>query len=146
MSTSRFPRALWRMARRDLRRHLSRSVLIVALVALPVAGLTAGIVLLHEASPTGAQRAADVLGAATLRVDATSPRARLDAAGLPAGSRTLAFSTDGGLLRVGPGDVRRISLTDLPLDDPLTTGMLGLHTGRAPRRPGEVAVSCAVLR
>ena len=146
MSTSRFPRTLWRMARRDLWRHLSRSVLIVALVALPVAGLTAGIVLLHEASPTGAQRAADVLGAATLRVDATSPRARLDAAALPAGSRTLAFSTDGGLLRVGPGDVRRISLTDLPLDDPLTTGMLGLHTGRAPRRPGEVAVSSAVLR
>jgi putative ABC transport system permease protein len=146
MSTSRFPRVLWRMARRDLRRHLSRSVLIVALVALPVAGLTAGIVLLHEASPTGAQRAADVLGAATLRVDATSPQARLDAAALPAGSRTLAFSTDGGLLRVGPGDVRRISLTDLPLDDPLTAGMLGLHTGRAPRGPGEVAVSTAVLR
>ena len=146
MSTSRFPRVLWRMARRDLRRHLSRSVLIVALVALPVVGLTAGIVLLHEASPTGAQRAADVLGAATLRVDATSPQARLDAAALPAGSRTLAFSTDGGLLRVGPGDVRRISLTDLPLGDPLTAGMLGLHTGRAPRGPGEVAVSTAVLR
>src|SRR6266545_2225432 len=115
MSTSRFPRALWRMARRDLRRHLRRSALIVALVALPVAGLTAGIVLLRAASPTGAQRAADVLGAATLRVDATSPQARLDAAALPAGSRTLAFSTDGGLLRVGPGDVRRISLTDLPV-------------------------------
>ena len=146
MSTSRFPRALWRMARRDLRRHLRRSALIVALVALPVAGLTAGIVLLRAASPTGAQRAADVLGAATLRVDATSPQARLDAAALPAGSRTLAFSTDGGLLRVGPGDVRRISLTDLPVDDPLTAGMLRLRAGRPPRGPGEVAVSTAVLR
>jgi len=142
----RFPRVLWRMARRDLRRHLRRSALIVALVALPVAGLTAGIVLLRAASPTGAQRAADLLGAATLRVDAASPLARLDAAALPAGSRTLAFSTDGGLLRVGPGDVRRISLTDLPLDDPLTAGMLGLRAGRAPRGPGEVAVSTAVLR
>jgi putative ABC transport system permease protein len=142
----RFPRVLWRMARRDLRRHLSRSALIVALVALPVAGLTAGIVLLQAASPTGEQRAADVLGSATLRVDATSPQARLDAAALPAGSRTLAFSTDGGLLRVGPGVVRRISLTDLPLDDPLTTGMLRLRAGRAPRGPGEVAVSTAVLR
>lgn len=146
MSTSRFPRVLWRMARRDLRRHLGRSALIVAIVALPVAGLTAGIVLLRAASPTGAQRAADVLGAATLRVDATRPQARLDAAALPAGSRTLAFSTDGGLLRVGPGDVRRISLTDLPLDDPLTAGMLRLHAARAPRGPGEVAVSTAVLR
>src|SRR6266511_1155310 len=146
MSTSRFPRALWRMARRDLRRHLRRSALIVALVALPVAGLTAGIVLLRAASPTGAQRAADVLGAATLRVDATSPQARLDAAALPAGSRTLAFSTGGGLLRVGPGDVRRISLTDLPLGDPLTAGILRSHAGRAPRGPGEVAVSTAALR
>jgi putative ABC transport system permease protein len=146
MSTSRFPRVLWRMARRDLRRHLRRSALIVALVALPVAGLTAGIVLLRAATPTGAQRAADVLGAATLRVDATSPQARLDPAALPAGSRTLAFSTDGGLLRVGPGDVRRISLTDLPLEDPLTAGMLRLRAGRAPRGPGEVVVSTAVLR
>jgi putative ABC transport system permease protein len=146
MSTSRFPRVLWRMARRDLRRHLRRSALIVALVALPVAGLTAGIVLLRAATPTGAQRAADVLGTATLRVDATSPQARLDPAALPAGSRTLAFSTDGGLLRVGPGDVRRISLTDLPLEDPLTAGMLRLRAGRAPRGPGEVVVSTAVLR
>jgi putative ABC transport system permease protein len=134
------------MARRDLRRHLSRSVLIVTVVALPVAGLTAGIVLLRAASPTGAQRAADLLGAATLRVDATSSQARLDAAALPAGSRTLAFSTDGGLLRVGPGDVRRVSLTDLPLDDPLTASMLRLHAGRVPSGPGEVAVSTAVLR
>ncbi len=146
ITTRRFPRVLWRMARRDLRRHLRRSVLIATIVALPVAGLTAGILLLRAASPTDAQRAADMLGTASLRVDATSPQAHLDAAALPAGSRTVAFSRDAGLFRVGPGDIRRISLTDLPLGDPLTAGMLRLQAGRAPSGPGEVAVSTKVMR
>src|SRR6266516_1561322 len=146
ITTRRFPRVLWRMARRDLRRHLRRSVLIATIVALPVAGLTAGILLLRAASPTDAQRAADMLGTASLRVDATSPQAHLDAAALPAGSRTVAFSRGAGLFRVGPGDIRRISLTDLPLGDPLTAGMLRLQAGRAPSGPGEVAVSTKVMR
>jgi len=142
----RLPRVLWRMARRDIRRHLRRSALIATIVALPVAGMTAGIVLLREASPTPADRAANVLGAASLRADAISPQARLDTAALPAGSRTLAFARSAGLFRVGPGDIRRISLTDLPLGDPLAAGMLPLRAGRAPSGPDEVAVSTAALR
>jgi putative ABC transport system permease protein len=141
----RWPPALWRMARRDLRRNPGRSALIVTLVALPVAGLTAGIVLLGAAAVTGEQRATAALGAAGLRVDA-SPGARLDPAALPRGARTLSFSATEGLLRIGPGDVRSISLTDQPLDDPLTAGMLRLRAGRAPRGPGEVAVSTRLLR
>ena len=137
---------LWRMARRDLRRHSHRSALIVALVALPVAGLTAGIVLLRAATVTGEQRASAMLGAATLRADAASPQATLDPATLPPGSRTVSFATTEGLLRIGPGDARPVSLTDQPLDDPLTAGMLRLRAGRAPSGPGEVAVSTEVLR
>ena len=137
---------LWRMARRDLRRHSHRSALIVALVALPVAGLTAGIVLLRAATVTGEQRATAMLGAATLRADAASPQATLDPATLPPGSRTVSFATTDGLLRIGPGDARPVSLTDQPLDDPLTAGMLRLRAGRAPSGPGEVAVSTEVLR
>jgi putative ABC transport system permease protein len=142
----RWPPALWRMARRDLRRNAHRSALIVALVALPVAGLTAGIVLLRAAAVTGEQRATAVLGTATLRVDAAGPEAELDPAVLPQGSRTVSFSAVDGLLRIGPGDVRPVWLTDQPLDDPLTAGMLRLRAGRAPGRPDEVAVSPQLLR
>jgi putative ABC transport system permease protein len=141
----RWPPALWRMARRDLRRHARRSGLVVALVALPVAGLTAGIVLLRAAAVSGEQRAVAVLGTASFRVDA-GPGAALDPATLPSGSRTVSFAATDGLVRVGPGDVRPLPLTDQPLDDPLTAGMLRLRAGRAPAGPGEVAVSIRLLR
>jgi putative ABC transport system permease protein len=138
--------ALWRMARRDLRRHAARSALIVALVGLPVAGLTAGFVLSRAATVSGEQRATAMMGTATLRVDAVSPRAKLDPRLLPGQARVLGFATADGLLRVGAGDVRRVALSDLPLGDPLTAGMLRLRGGRPPRGPGEVAVSTEVLR
>jgi putative ABC transport system permease protein len=134
------------MARRDLRRHLGRSALIVALVGLPVAGMTAGMVLSRAATVTGEQRATALMGTGTLRADAVRPGARLDAASLPPGSRTATFVSADGLLRVGAGDVRPIALSDLPLGDPLAAGMLPLRAGRAPTGPDEVAVSTEVLR
>src|SRR5688500_6081440 len=140
------PRALWRMARRDLRRHARRSALIVTLVALPVAGLAAGVILLQAATVTDEQIAAEVMGAATLRADSSDPEVTLDPASLPPGSRVLPFSATGGVLEVGPGNVQAVSLTDIPLGDPLTAGMLDLRAGRAPRAPDEVAVSPVVLR
>jgi putative ABC transport system permease protein len=139
------PRALWRMARRDLRRHGRRSALIVTLVALPVAGLAASIILLQAATVTDEQIAAEVMGAATLRADSSDPEVTLDPAALPAGSRVLPFSAIGGVLQVGPGSVQAVSLIDLPLGDPLAAGMLDLRAGRAPRAPDEVAVSPVVL-
>lgn len=142
----RWPPALWRMARRDLRRHAGRSALIVALVGLPVAGLVAGFLLSRAATVSGEQRATALMGTATLRVDATGPEARLDPRLLPGQARILGFATTGGLLRVGTGDVRPVELSDLPLGDPLATGMLRLDAGRAPRGPGEVAVSNEVAR
>ena len=134
------------MARRDLRRHLGRSALIVALVGLPVAGMTAGMVLSRAATVTGEQRATALMGTATLRAEAVRPDARLDAAALPPSSRTATFASTDGLLRVGAGDVRPIALSDLPLGDPLAAGMLPLRAGRAPIGPDEVAVSTEVLR
>jgi putative ABC transport system permease protein len=134
------------MARRDLRRHAARSALIVALVGLPVAGLTAGFVLSRAATVSGEQRATAMMGTATLRADATSPRAKLDPRLLPGQARVLGFAAADGLLRVGAGDVRQVALSDLPLGDPLAAGMLRLRGGRPPRGPGEVAVGTEVLR
>jgi putative ABC transport system permease protein len=142
----RWPPVLWRMARRELRRHAGRSALIVALVGLPVAGLVAGFLLSRAATVSGEQRAAAVMGSATLRVDAAAPGARLDRRLLPGGARVLGFSATDGLLRVGAGDVRPVELSDLPLGDPLAAGMLRLDSGRLPRGQGEVAVSTEVAR
>jgi len=142
----RWPPALWRMARRDLRRHATRSALIVALVGLPVAGLAAGFVLSRAATVGGEQRASATMGTATLRVDAMRPGARLDPGLLPRQASVLGFATADGLLRVGAGDVRQVALSDLPLGDPLAAGMLRPRAGRPPAGPGEVAVSTEVLR
>ena len=142
----RWPPALWRMARRDLRRHLGRSALIVALVGLPVTGMIAGLVLSRAATVTGEQRATAMMGTADLRAQAAQPGARLDPSALPPGSRSASFAFTDGLLRVGAGDVRPIALNDLPLGDRLAAGMLPLRSGRPPSGPGEVAVSNEVLR
>jgi ABC transporter len=83
--------------------------------------------------PAGEQRATAMMGTATLRVDAVGQRARLDPAMLPGQARILSFSAADGLLRVGAGDARRISLSDLPLGDPLAAGMLRLAAGLAGR-------------
>jgi putative ABC transport system permease protein len=142
----RWPAALWRMARREMRRHARRSALIVTLVCLPIAGLTTGMALLRASAVTAEQRATAMMGAAALRADAAGPEVELDTSGLPQPTRIVSFSATEGLLRIGPGDVRSISLTDQSLDDPLTAGMLALTAGRSPRGPGEIAVSAAVLR
>src|SRR5215216_5467696 len=100
------PRALWRMARRDLRRNARRSALIIALVALPVAGLAAGIILLQAATVTDEQIAAEVMGAATLRGDSSDPQVTLDPASLPPGRGCCPSRRPAACCRSAPGTCR----------------------------------------
>lgn len=60
--------ALLRMARRQVRRHRARSVLIVALIALPVASVTLADVLIRSNPLDARQRAESMLGNADARV------------------------------------------------------------------------------
>ena len=93
MRLLRRARALARIELRQLRRSKTRSALIMALVALPVAGLIGGDILLRITVPTAGERAARDVGSADLRVEA--PAASFDEvlSMLPAGATVERFAT-----------------------------------------------------
>ena len=87
-------RALARIAWRDARRHRGRSLLVLAMVALPIAALTAGVVFFSVSNPTIEQQAADVLGNADITIVGDDPAALQRASGdLPAGSTVTVRTT-----------------------------------------------------
>jgi putative ABC transport system permease protein len=135
-------RALGRVAWRDIARHRGRSLLVVFLIALPVAAMVAGIALLRTTQPTQALRDLSQFGRADLVAQGLS-RAELDPY-LPAGSVVEPmFAADGQILVDGARPsttVRGVAL------DGLAQGMLTLLDGRAPKGRNEVAISREVAR
>lgn len=133
-------RTLTRVAWRDIARHRGRSLLVVLLIALPVAAMVAGIALLRTTQPTQDRHATEQFGRADIVAQGLS-RKDLDAY-LPSGSTVEPmFSTDGQILVDGarPGvTVRGVVL------DGLAQGMLTLMEGRPPKGAAEVAISRAV--
>lgn len=81
--------ALLRLARRDARRHPGRAMLVVLLVALPVAGLVAAATLTLTVRPSATELAQADLGAADVAAyQTTADGAAVESpAGLPPGSR-----------------------------------------------------------
>ncbi|MFT3875208.1 MAG: ABC transporter permease [Propioniciclava sp.] len=61
-------RVAWRLARRDLRVHRWRSLLIVMLVLLPVMAVTAGAVVIQSNQPTRSETVTRALGATQARL------------------------------------------------------------------------------
>jgi putative ABC transport system permease protein len=140
-------RALTRLAWRELRRRSRRTVLVIALVALPVAALTVGAV--SVASSTASQDGRrNLMGAADALVvlTASAGTAAHVVHDLPAGSRVLSVHERSATVPGVRGNDVVLQLTDLPLHDPLTAGMTKLVRGRAPAGPGEVAATPNVLR
>lgn len=134
--------ALTRVARRDIARHRGRSLLVVVLIALPVAAMVAGIAILRTTEPSQQRRDAEQFGRADLIAQGVS-RAELDPYLPPGSTVEPMFSTDAQLLIDGsrPGvTVRGIAL------DGLAQGMLTLVDGRAPNGANEVAITSAVAR
>lgn len=156
--------ASWRLALRIARREAvgnrGRSVLIVAMIALPVLGLSAADVVIRTADLDPAEQAHRALGAADLSIQrvADGPltqtaRPYLDytsqagpvygAAGvpeLPAGS-VLTPTDDGSVLvRTASGE-RQVHAVTLDVASPLVDGLLHPLDGRLPTRDGEVAIS-----
>lgn len=144
-------RALTRLAWRELRRRPGRSLLVIALVALPVAALVVGAALNASsvASPQDQRRI--VLGGADVVVqfvhhDAANGDTVAEVLRrLPAGSRAVRERERSALVPVRNRDVF-VQVSDLPLDDPLAAGMTKLLRGRVPVGRGEVAASPVVLR
>lgn len=155
--------AALRIARRDARRARGRSALVLAMIALPVLGVTAVDVLARTYQLSPEQRATREMGAADLvltdsgvtaveqsvsvheswtAVDETPRAARLDLA-VPPGSRVLQERESSG--RVGAaGRVAQADLHELAYDDPVAAGTYAQVSGRAPDGPREVAVTTAL--
>ncbi len=158
-------RAVLRIARRDALRSRGRSALVVAMIALPVLGVTAVDVVARTYELSPEQQAVRTMGQADA-VFSDTGLTRLSQGGggfsseegrrpagtafdlasvLPAGSRSLPdVSGDGdGLVTAGgasvPAQQRALAYTD-----PLAEGIYRQSAGRAPMAAGEVAVTAAL--
>ncbi|MGI8759502.1 MAG: FtsX-like permease family protein, partial [Acidimicrobiales bacterium] len=135
-------RALLRVARRDVRRHRGRSLLIVLLVALPVAAMTLALVLGRTAELTPDQRASGYLGQADLLVDSAGVDPGEWQEILPAGSRWVRVGQDFDGIAVVRGDeLFRASAFETELGGPLVAGRWQLVEGRAAAGGDELVVS-----
>lgn len=147
-------RALVRLAVRDARRDRWRSLLVLAIVALPVAGLVATVTLTETTAPTAPENAVAALGRADLSLRAGSPsfggpeddEALLDALGsVPDGTVIEVQRTSAGAIALDGLSVP-LGLTDGSLDPgALSAGIQELVDGAAPTSSDAVAVSTALL-
>jgi putative ABC transport system permease protein len=136
-------RLLLRIGRRSILRSRSRSLLIVLLILVPVAGMVGLATIMKTITPTAERIAIDEMGQADLLVypgpggdEATLRRL------LPAGSTVdPMFATSATL--VVPGVAVPVTLRSHDPDG-VGRGMLTLVSGRYPAAPGEVAISASV--
>lgn len=135
-----------RLARRSLRRHLGRTVMTVALIALPVAVVTVADGIVRTS--TDRDVAIDeTMGTADLYVHIIGRRAYDVEPLLPKGSRAVPVSSPyyRGSLRLMVGDkLVRTRLDMAVLGDPLTAHLARLDSGRLPNGPEEVLVTRSI--
>lgn len=172
---SLFPgwRAAFRIARRDALRAKGRSALVVAMIALPVLGVTAADLTYRSALPTAAEELTADLGAAdALFTDqglgpvplwqmpdgvmwqtpenAPEPppedeRKPVDvAATFPKGSRSLTEQSVPASVTTRHG-ITDTQITELAVADPLVRGRVELTEGAYPRAEDEMAATEAFL-
>lgn len=141
----RTARPLLLIARRNAGRSRWRSILVVALVLLPVAGMAGAATVLQTVTPAPERQVVGAMGEADLLVSPGSGGSPdLLRARLPAGSRIEPLLSTAGSLVV-PGV--RVPVTIRSLDPAgLARGMVSLVAGRFPATNAEVAISAEVGR
>ena len=165
-------RAALRIARRDALRARGRSLLVVAMIALPVVGMTAADVTIRSAKGDQASHLTRTLGAADAHYfasglggpveqspDMSGLRSASDGDGsggtqghpidvpaaLPPGVRHLiSEQTVPAMVRTRYG-LERLPVTELKVSDPLVRGRVNLVRGRYPANGREVLASPAFL-
>jgi putative ABC transport system permease protein len=150
---------LLRIARRDALRAKGRSALIVAMIALPVLGLTATDVIFRSGQLDLSEHIARELGQTQARITWNSgvvqqapdpdsggyisnppPQPLSDVPSLPSGYRII--ETTFGQATVPTRTGRTPSpVTIAPIGDPALRGRYRIEHGRAPTAPDEIAVS-----
>jgi putative ABC transport system permease protein len=136
-------RAALRGAWRSVRRNTGRSLLIIALIALPVAGMTVVDGLVRTVNDRDA-KADLILGAADARIDPVWSFAAIDTGALPPGSRLVPANLglrSGAVRLTFDGRVVRRDVQAVPLGDPLVAHRARLVSGRLPRTPTEVLLT-----
>lgn len=137
--------ASWRMAarlaRREVRRRLGRTILVALLVAVPSFAMVTGFTL-YRAQGEGADDRYALAHGAGVDIDLQRnvgdlPDERL-AELLPDGSRWSRQRMAAGTLAVGPASTY-VELTDRDLTDPIAGSTFDLRTGSAPG-PGQVVI------
>lgn len=150
-----------RIAHRDVRRNRGRSLLIVAMLALPVVGLVAADVVIRTSNLTPAEQATRLLGTADLDAVRVSdgaidqveapyldytgegplpPSPDVDPALLPPGSTSTEI-VEGQAAFATPSGVRPATVLLMDAGSPLTDGLVRVREGRLPAADDEVALS-----
>lgn len=162
-------RAAFRIARRDAARAKGRSALVVAMIALPVLGVTAADLTYRSALPTKAEELTAELGSADARFAATSmgpvklqqmpdgiiwnpPEGATDptpeererpvdvTATFPEGSRHLTERSVPASVTTRHG-ITDTEITELRVADPMLRGRIELTDGAYPRAKNEIAAT-----
>ncbi|WP_406739422.1 ABC transporter permease [Streptomyces sp. NBC_00853] len=167
--------AALRIARRDAWRAKGRSSLVLAMLALPIVGVSAADLTLRSAELSPEQTLTRMIGAADARVshsymsgpinqnpDGTrsapvggykdydpskSPREKPEPVEslLPAGTQVIKDSSGYTKVRTTHG-LLDAQLRELDTHSPLVKGMITLNRGRLPEAPGEVIATQAFLK
>ncbi|MFF7010456.1 FtsX-like permease family protein [Streptomyces fimicarius] len=162
-------RAAFRIARRDAARAKGRSALVVAMIALPVLGVTAADLTYRSALPTKAEELTAELGSADARFTATSmgpvklqqlpdgiswnpPEGAADptpeeqarpvdvTAAFPEGSRHVTERSVPVSVTTRHG-ITDTEITELRIADPMLRGRIELTDGSFPRAADEIAAT-----
>ncbi|MFJ8073592.1 FtsX-like permease family protein [Streptomyces sp. NPDC096176] len=160
-------RAAIRIARRDAWRSKGRSFLVLAMIALPILGVSAADLTLRSAELSAEQSAQRSLGAADGRLSDPSlggvplmqspdgvnynpvgdfedkpwPEGKTDITkALPAGAKSLTDTVGSGKLRTAHG-LLHAEIRELKATDPMAKGLLTVTGGRLPQKADEVAAT-----
>lgn len=164
-----------RIARREALRHKGRSVLVAAMLALPVAGASAADTLYHTVKLTTAEQIQRDLGTGDALISYIAPApvqqlpdgsvpappqagamvsgalrgvqvaSPVDAGVLPPGSRVVAMPGKEQIRVRSPHGSYTVRIAERDLGDPLTAGIYKHVAGRAPQAKGEVTLSTSML-
>ncbi|MFE3826004.1 FtsX-like permease family protein [Streptomyces sp. NPDC059092] len=163
-------RAALRIARRDAWRYKGRSFLVLAMIALPILGVSALDLTLRSAELSVSESLERELGSADARFtdadyggdailqspDAQNYQAKKDYEGswpegatdvkkaIPAGATVLEDSVGSGKLHTTHG-LLHTEIRELKATDPMARGIMRLGEGRFPEKSGEVAATTHFL-
>lgn len=150
-----------RLARRGMWRSKGRSLLIIAMIGVPVLALTFAAVTYDTFSLTREEKIARTMGVSDAiaswwndqSLDDSStptgrqppPTAKTDErllALLPPGTKVVRFSKGGSVVRARTATgVGRLTSSYLPVGDPAATGMVKVVQGRAPSADDEISIT-----